>query len=84
MNGYSYEILDKLDGEEAGLKKVVVLIKGLNAYGYLKGERGVHRLIRLSPFDSSNRRHTSFAAVEVLPEINENINIEVVELEDKA
>ena len=76
-NGYSYEILDKLDGEEAGLKKVVVLIKGLNAYGYLKGERGVHRLIRLSPFDSSNRRHTSFAAVEVVPEINENINIEV-------
>ncbi len=76
-NGYSYEILDKLDGEEAGLKKVVVLIKGLNAYGYLKGERGVHRLIRLSPFDSSNRRHTSFAAVEVVPEINENINIEI-------
>ena len=76
-NEYSYEILDKLDGEEAGLKKVVVLIKGLNAYGYLKGERGVHRLIRLSPFDSSNRRHTSFAAVEVVPEINENINIEV-------
>ncbi len=76
-NGYSYEILDKLDGEEAGVKKVVVLIKGLNAYGYLKGERGVHRLIRLSPFDSSNRRHTSFAAVEVVPEINENINIEV-------
>ena len=76
-NGYSYEILDKLDGEEAGLKKVVVLIKGLNAYGYLKGERGVHRLIRLSPFDSSNRRHTSFSAVEVVPEINENINIEV-------
>ena len=76
-NGYSYEILDKLDGEEAGLKKVVVLIKGLNAYGYLKGETGVHRLIRLSQFDSSNIRHTSFAAVEVVPEINENINIEV-------
>lgn len=76
-NNYSYEVLDILDGEEAGLKRVSILVKGLNAYGYLKGERGVHRLIRISPFDSSKRRHTSFASVEVTPEIDNNINIEI-------
>ena len=76
-NNYSYEVLDTLEGEEAGIKKAIVLVKGLNAYGYLKCERGVHRLIRLSPFDSSNRRHTSFAAVEVTPDIEEDINIEI-------
>ena len=74
---FKYEILDTLPGEEAGVKKVIVLVKGLNAYGYLKCERGVHRLVRLSPFDSQNRRHTSFAAVEVIPEENDDINIEI-------
>lgn len=76
---YTYEILDTLPGEEAGIKKVIVLIKGQYAYGYLKCERGVHRLVRLSPFDSSNRRHTSFAAVEVTPQITDEINIEIKE-----
>ena len=75
--GYAYEILDTLYGEEAGIKKVIMLIKGLNAYGYLKCERGVHRLVRISPFDSAKRRHTSFAAVEVTPKLNDNINIEI-------
>lgn len=75
--GYTYEVLDTLYGEEAGIKKVVILVKGINAYGYLKCEKGVHRLVRLSPFDSSNRRHTSFAAVEVSPQINDDINIEI-------
>ena len=74
---FKYEILDTLSGEEAGIKKVIVLIKGLNAYGYLKCERGVHRLVRLSPFDSQNRRHTSFAAIEVIPETNDDISIEI-------
>ena len=74
---FKYKILDTLPGEEAGIKKAIVLIKGLNAYGYLKCERGVHRLVRLSPFDSQNRRHTSFAAVEVIPEENDDINIEI-------
>ena len=76
---FKYEILDLLQGEEAGIKKVVVLIKGINAYGYLKCERGVHRLVRISPFDSQKRRHTSFAAVEVTPQIEDDINIEIKE-----
>ncbi len=75
--GFTYEILDILYGEEAGIKKVIVLVKGINAYGYLKCEKGVHRLVRLSPFDSANRRHTSFAAVEVTPQIEDDINIEI-------
>ena len=74
---FQIEVLDMQEGEEAGIKKVIVLVKGLNAYGYLKCERGVHRLVRLSPFDSQNRRHTSFAAVEVIPEENDDINIEI-------
>ena len=78
-NNYKYEILDKLDGEEAGLKKISILVKGLNAYGYLRTERGVHRLVRISPFDSQNRRHTSFASVEVTPEIDNDINVEIKE-----
>ena len=76
-NNYKYEIIDELPGEEAGIKKVSLLVKGLNAYGYLKCERGVHRLVRISPFDSNKRRHTSFASVEVTPEIDDNINIEI-------
>jgi peptide chain release factor 2 len=70
-HGYKVKTLDWLDGEEAGLKSATVLIEGLNAYGYLKGENGVHRLVRVSPFDSSGRRHTSFASVEVMPELDD-------------
>lgn len=69
--------LDYLDGEEAGLKSACILIEGVNAYGYLKGEAGVHRLVRISPFDASGRRHTSFASLEVMPEIDDSINIDV-------
>lgn len=76
-HGFTYKILDYLDGEEAGLKSASILITGENAYGYLKSEMGVHRLVRVSPFDSSGRRHTSFAAVEVLPEINEEIEVDI-------
>ena len=65
------------DGDEAGIKSAVLLIEGLNAYGLLKGESGVHRLVRVSPFDASGRRHTSFASVEVMPEISDDINIEI-------
>lgn len=75
--GFKTKILDYLDGEEAGLKSAVVLFEGTNAYGYLKSENGVHRLVRVSPFDSSGRRHTSFASIEVMPEINDDINIEI-------
>ncbi len=74
---FEVEVLDLLDGEEAGIKSVSFLVKGLNAYGYLKGENGVHRLVRISPFDSNSRRHTSFCAVEVLPEMPDDIQIEI-------
>ncbi len=80
-NGYSIKELDYLDGEEAGIKSVTVLISGENAYGYLKSEIGVHRLVRISPFDAGGRRHTSFASVEVLPEITDDVDIEI-NLED--
>ncbi len=76
-NGFSVEILDSLVGEEAGYKSITFLIKGKNAYGFLKAEKGVHRLVRISPFDSNSRRHTSFASVEVLPEIDSDINIKI-------
>ena len=76
-NGYELKELDYLDGEEAGIKSVTFLIKGVYAYGYLKGEMGVHRLVRISPFDSGGRRHTSFASVEVLPEITEDTQINI-------
>ena len=74
---YTVEVLDYQPGEEAGLKDATLLIKGPNAYGYLKSEKGVHRLVRISPFDSSGRRHTSFSSVEVLPEIDEDVSIEI-------
>ena len=76
-HGYNVSTLDYLDGEEAGVKSVTILIEGLNAYGYLKSEKGVHRLVRISPFDSSGRRHTSFAACEVMPEIDDDIEIDI-------
>ena len=72
-------MIDFLDGEAAGLKSAVMLIEGTNAYGYLKSENGVHRLVRVSPFDASGRRHTSFASLEVMPEIDDDIEIEVKE-----
>ncbi|CAB3394824.1 Peptide chain release factor 2 [Kyrpidia spormannii] len=75
--GYKVETLDYLPGEEAGVKSVTLLIKGHNAYGYLKAERGVHRLVRISPFDASGRRHTSFASVDVLPELDENVDVDI-------
>lgn len=74
---FKVKTLDYLDGEEAGLKSAVILVEGLNAYGYLKSEAGVHRLVRVSPFDSSGRRHTSFASLEVMPEIDDNIQIDI-------
>ncbi len=76
-NGYGFEILDYEDGDEAGIKSCSVLIKGDLAYGYLKGESGVHRLVRISPFDANSRRHTSFASVEVTPEFNDEIDITI-------
>ena len=74
---FKVKTLDYLDGEEAGLKSASILIEGENAYGYLKGESGVHRLVRVSPFDASGRRHTSFASLEVMPEINEDLSVEI-------
>jgi peptide chain release factor 2 len=76
-HGYDCKLLDYLDGEEAGLKSASILISGENAYGYLKSESGIHRLVRVSPFDSSGRRHTSFAAVEVMPEITDDTEVEI-------
>ena len=75
--GFKASTIDFLDGEEAGLKSATVVVEGLNAYGYLKSEAGVHRLVRVSPFDSSGRRHTSFASLEVMPEINDDMEIEI-------
>ncbi len=75
--GFKVETLDYLPGDEAGIKSVTLAIKGHNAYGYLKAEKGVHRLVRISPFDSSGRRHTSFVSCEVMPELNDDIQIEV-------
>ena len=76
-NGYSVKELDYLEGEEAGIKSVTALISGENAYGYLKSEMGVHRLVRISPFDAGGRRHTSFASLEVLPEISNDTEVEI-------
>lgn len=76
---FKVKVLDYLDGEEAGIKNVSILISGDNAYGYLKSESGVHRLVRVSPFDASGRRHTSFACVDVMPEFNDEEDIEINE-----
>ncbi len=80
-NGYAVSLVDVLSGEEAGIKRITVLVKGDYVYGYLKSEIGVHRLVRISPFDANARRHTSFAAVDVLPEIEEEEEIEINESE---
>ncbi|MEN2768744.1 peptide chain release factor 2 [Ornithinibacillus xuwenensis] len=77
QNNFSVETLDYLPGEEAGVKSVTLLIKGHNAYGYLKAEKGVHRLVRISPFDSSGRRHTSFVSCDVTPEMSDDVDIEI-------
>ena len=76
-NRYKVETLDFQDGDEAGVKSATLMISGRNAYGYLKSEKGVHRLVRISPFDSNARRHTSFAAIDVMPEIDDNVAIEI-------
>ena len=76
-HNYKVKLLDYLDGEEAGLKSASILIEGENAYGFLKGENGVHRLVRVSPFDASGRRHTSFASLEVMPEIDDTVEVEI-------
>ncbi|MDK2820467.1 MAG: peptide chain release factor 2 [Clostridia bacterium] len=75
--GYQVEILDYMEGEEAGIKSVTILIKGNNAYGYLQTEKGVHRLVRISPFDAAGRRHTSFASVDVIPEVEANEEVKI-------
>lgn len=75
--GFSVETVDFLAGDEAGIKSVTIIIEGENAYGYLKGEKGVHRLVRISPFDASGRRHTSFASCEVMPELDESVTIDI-------
>ncbi len=76
-HGFGLKVLDYLDGDEAGIKSATIMIEGENAYGYLKSENGIHRLVRVSPFDAAGRRHTSFAAVEVMPEITEDSEIEL-------
>jgi peptide chain release factor 2 len=81
--GYKIDILDQTDGEEAGIKSAIIQIKGLNAYGWLKGDNGVHRLVRISPFDSNSRRHTSFASVAVSPVIDDTIDIAIDEKDIK-
>lgn len=76
-HGYSVEVLDVLDGDEAGIKSASLMVKGANAYGMLKSEHGVHRLVRISPFDANARRQTSFASLEVMPELDNNIQIDI-------
>lgn len=75
--GYAVDTLDFISDTEGGIKSVTILVKGLNAYGYLKSEKGVHRLVRISPFDSSGRRHTSFASVDVFPELDDDIEVDI-------
>lgn len=78
-HGFKYKVLDYISGDEAGMKSASLLIEGANAYGFLKSEGGVHRLVRISPFDSSGRRHTSFASLEVMPEIDDDVSITINE-----
>lgn len=77
QHGYRVETVDYQDGEEAGIKSVTLLIEGLNAYGYLRSEKGVHRLVRISPFDAAGKRHTSFCSVDIMPQIEGDIDIEI-------
>ena len=77
--GYKVSVIDYQEGEEVGIKSATLEIKGNNAYGYLKSEKGVHRLVRLSPFDAANKRHTSFASIDVVPEFDNSVNIEINE-----
>ena len=77
--GFSIEVLDYLDGDEAGIKSVTFQVNGINAYGYLKSERGVHRLVRISPFNSAGKRMTSFASVDVMPELDDSIKVDINE-----
>jgi len=77
--GWSADVIDFLDGEEAGVKNVTLFVKGEYAYGYLRAESGIHRLVRISPFDANKRRHTSFAAIHVMPEIDENLEVEIAD-----
>ena len=83
-HGFKYKILDYLDGDEAGIKSASILIEGENAYGFLKSEAGVHRLVRISPFDASGRRQTSFASLEVMPELSDETDIEINEADLKV
>ena len=77
QHGYRIETVDYQDGEEAGIKSVTLSIEGLNAYGYLKSEKGVHRLVRISPFDAAGKRHTSFCSIDIMPQLEGNIDIEI-------
>ncbi|WP_338985474.1 peptide chain release factor 2 [Fusobacterium vincentii] len=77
LKGYKVSELDFMEGDSVGVKSVTFLVEGINAYGYLKSEKGVHRLVRISPFDANKKRHTSFAAVEVVPEVDENVEVEI-------
>ena len=81
--GFKYEVLDFLDGDEAGIKSVTIQVNGENAYGYLKSEKGVHRLVRISPFNSAGKRQTSFASCDVMPDLEDDIDIEIAEDELK-
>ncbi len=84
IKNYKYDVIDFNYGEEAGIKSVTILVKGLNVYGYLKNEKGVHRLVRISPFDSNSRRHTSFASVDVTPIFeDDDVDIEIKESDIK-
>ena len=76
-HGFTYSVLDYQDGDEAGIKSAAIRIEGDNAYGYLKSEHGVHRLVRISPFDANARRQTSFAAVEVMPELDDSVEVDI-------
>ena len=78
-HGFKTEVLDYQEGEEVGVKSVTIKVIGTNAYGYLKGEKGVHRLVRLSPFDAANKRHTSFASIDIIPEFDNTINVSINE-----